>query len=177
MVEPSNITIGIVSEVAGPWRRKALGWFLEFRTIPVLLWSYTSVALGTALAFIDAPRIDVVWFLVAMALAGLVQGWETHAINEIFDWRSGTDRHGSPRALSGGSKVLNLGLLGERDLWIILAASSAGVAGVAAPLAPLRAPGAPAPLAAGAAPGVPRPPPPDPPRAPPRAGGAPWGVS
>ena len=138
MVEPSNITIGIVSDVTGRWRRKALGWFLEFRTIPVLLWSYTSVALGTALAFIDAPRIDVVWFLVAMALAGLVQGWETHAINEIFDWRSGTDRHGSPRALSGGSKVLNLGLLGERDLWIIFAASSAGVAGLAALVALMR---------------------------------------
>ena len=132
MVEPSNITIGIVSEVAGPWRRKALGWFLEFRTIPVLLWSYTSVALGTALAFLDSGRFDAAWFLVAMALAGLVQGWETHAINEIFDWKSGTDREGSPRALSGGSKVLNLGLLGERDLWIIFAVSSAGVAGLAA---------------------------------------------
>src|SRR5438309_7619408 len=106
MVEPSNITIGIVSGVRGRWWRKALGWFLEFRTIPVLLWSYTSVALGTALAFVDLGRIDAVWFLVAMALAGLVQGWETHAINDIFDWRSGTDRHGSPRALSGGSKVL-----------------------------------------------------------------------
>src|SRR3989441_970801 len=131
MVEPSNITIGIVSEVAGPWRRKALGWFLEFRTIPVLLWSYTSVALGTALAFLDGGRIDPVWFLVAMALAGLVQGWETHAINEIFDWRSGTDRDASPRALSGGSKVVNLGLLDERDLWIIFAMSTAAVAGLA----------------------------------------------
>jgi 1,4-dihydroxy-2-naphthoate octaprenyltransferase len=132
MVEPSNITIGIVSDVSGGWRRKALGWFLEFRTIPVLLWSYTSVALGTALAFLDGARIDPLWFLVAMALAGLVQGWETHAINEIFDWRSGTDRDGSPRALSGGSKVLNLGLLGERDLWIVFAASTVAVAGLAA---------------------------------------------
>src|SRR5438309_6311091 len=132
MVEPSNITIGIVSTMAGGWRGKALGWFLEFRTIPVLLWSYTSVALGTALAVLDGGRLGPLWFLVAMALAGLVQGWETHAINEIFDWRSGTDRDGSPRALSGGSKVRNLGLLGERDLWIIFAVSSAGVAGLAA---------------------------------------------
>jgi len=131
MVEPSNITIGIVSTMAGGWRGKALGWFLEFRTIPVLLWSYTSVALGTALAVLDGGGLDPLWFLVAMALAGLVQGWETHAINEIFDWRSGTDRDASPRALSGGSKVLNLGLLDERDLWIIFAMSTAAVAGLA----------------------------------------------
>ena len=61
--------------MAGGWRGKALGWFLEFRTIPVLLWSYTSVALGTALAVLDGGRLDPLWFLVAMALAGLVQGF------------------------------------------------------------------------------------------------------
>ena len=138
MVEPSNITIGIVSTLPGGWRRKALGWFLEFRTIPVLLWSYTSVALGTALAALDGARIDPLWFLVAMAVAGLVQGWETHAINEIFDWRSGTDRDGSPRALSGGSKVRNLGLLGERDLWVIFAVATAAIAGLAAAVGSFR---------------------------------------
>src|SRR3989475_11498556 len=104
MVEPSNITIGIVSDVTGPWRRKALGWFLEFRTIPVLLWSYTAVALGTGLAVFEGARLDSLWLVVAIALAGLIQGWETHAVNEIFDWRSGTDRDRSPRALSGGGK-------------------------------------------------------------------------
>src|SRR5437867_6147916 len=103
IAERSNITIAIVSAMAGRWRRKALGWFLEFRTIPVLLWSYTSVSLGTALAFLDGGRIELVWFLVAMALAGLVQGWVTHAINEIFDWRSGPDRDRASPALSGGT--------------------------------------------------------------------------
>ena len=112
----------------GGWRRRALGWFLEFRTIPVLLWSYTAVALGTAVAFHEGGRFDVPWFLVALSLAGLIQGWETHAVNEIFDWRSGTDRHRSPRALSGGSKVLSRGLLSERDLWVVFAVSTAGVA-------------------------------------------------
>jgi len=141
MVEPSNITIGIVSDVSGGgWRRKAFGWFLEFRTIPVLLWSYTSVALGTALAFLDGGRIELVWFLVAMALAGLVQGWVTHAINEIFDWRSGTDRDRAPRALSGGSKVLNLRLLTERDLWLLFLVSTAAVAGLAILVGTMRAP-------------------------------------
>src|SRR5436309_4343649 len=142
--ERSNITIPIVKLLAaippGPrWRRKALGWFLEFRMIPVLLWSYTAVALGTAVAFLEDGQFEVRWLVVAMALAGLIQGWETHAINEVFDWRSGTDRDASPRALSGGSKVLTMGLLTERDLWIIFAVSSIGVAGLAAIVGLLKA--------------------------------------
>ncbi len=113
-------------------RRRALGWFLEFRPIPVLLWSTTAVSLGTALAVADTGWLEPAWLAVSMALAGLVQGWVTHAVNEIYDWRSGTDRDGSPRALSGGSKVVGLGLLRERDLWAILAVSTALVAGLSA---------------------------------------------
>ncbi len=111
-----------------PFRSKGLGWFLEFRLIPVLLWSFTSVALGTALAFAETGAFDPGWFAVSLALAGLVQGWVTHSVNEIYDWRSGTDRDPRPRALSGGSKVRNLGLLKEGDLWAVFAVSSALVA-------------------------------------------------
>jgi len=130
--ERSNITIAIVKMVASvpgdrPWKRKALGWFLEFRLIPVLLWSYTAVVLGTAVAFAIAGTFDPLWFAVALVLGGLVQGWETHATNEIYDWRSGTDQIGL-RALSGGSKVRNMGLLDERDLWRIFAWATLGVA-------------------------------------------------
>jgi len=107
---------------------KALGWFLELRPIPVLLWSYTAVALGTGLAVAEGTALDTGWLAVALALAVLIQGWETHAINEIYDWRSGTDAHGSPRALSGGSKVVRLGVLSERDLWAVFIVSSLGVA-------------------------------------------------
>jgi len=109
------------------WTRKAKGWFLEFRLIPVLLWSYTAVGLGTAVAYFATGSLNVLWFLAALALGALIQGWETHAINEIYDWRSGTDKVGG-RALSGGSHVRNLGLLGERDLWWIFALSSVAVA-------------------------------------------------
>src|SRR6266702_7862155 len=131
--ERSNITIEIVKMVASvpgdrPWKRKALGWFLEFRLIPVLLWSYTAVVLGTAVAFASAGVFDPGWFVVALALGGLIQGWETHAINEIYDWRSGTDRIGAARALSGGSKVRNLDLLDERDLWRIFVFATIAVA-------------------------------------------------
>ncbi|MGQ0796886.1 MAG: prenyltransferase, partial [Methanobacteriota archaeon] len=76
----------------------------------------------------EGAALDAGWLAVALALAVLVQGWETHAINEIYDWRSGTDAHASPRALSGGSKVVRLGLLSERDLWVVFVVSSLGVA-------------------------------------------------
>jgi len=99
---------------------KALGWFLELRPIPVLLWSYTAVALGTGLAVAEGTALDTGWLAVALALAVLIQGWETHAINEIYDWRSGTDAHGSPRALSGGSKVVRGG--GKDDRVAVVAA-------------------------------------------------------
>ncbi len=123
-----------MSEIAHfrAFHAKAKGWFLEFRLIPVLLWSYTSVVLGTALAWWERGAFDLLQFVVALALAGLVQGWITHSINEIYDWRSGTDRDGSPRALSGGSKVRNLGLLSERDLWIVFAMSTVAVVILAA---------------------------------------------
>ena len=157
MAELTNITIVIVirlSERSRALAGKAKGWFLEFRLIPVLLWSYTSVALGTALAAWERGTFDVTWLVVSMALAGLVQGWVTHSVNEIYDWRSGTDRDAQPRALSGGSKVRNLSLLGERDLWTIFAVSSAGVVILAALVAWARAPWLVALVAAGYALGV-----------------------
>jgi len=95
------------------------------------LWSYTAVVLGTAVAYFASGSFNLLWFVVALALGALIQGWETHAINEIYDWRSGTDQIGG-RALSGGSHVRNLGLLGERDLWWIFALSSIAVAALTA---------------------------------------------
>lgn len=129
----SNITIELVKMLAlardgGPRRGKVKGWFLEFRLIPVLLWSYTAVALGTALAVHSTGGVDIPSFAVALGLGGLIQGWTTHAINEIYDWRSGTDRIDGGRALSGGSRVRNLALLDERDLWTIFWVASAATA-------------------------------------------------
>jgi len=122
------------------WTRTARGVFLEIRLIPVLLWSYTAVALGTGLAFMDTGRLDAAWFGVALALGLLIQGYTTHSVNEIYDWRSGTDRHVSARALSGGSKVLNMGLLDERALWAIFWIASGAVAVLAALVGIARAP-------------------------------------
>src|SRR3989454_2673759 len=143
--EASNITIAIVKLMATvprrrDWARRAKGWFLEFRLIPVLLWSYTAVGLGTGVAFRGSGTLNPLWFVVALALGGLIQGWVTHAINEIYDWRSGTDRVNEGRALSGGSRVRNLDLLEERDLWWIFAVSTTGVAALTAWVILVRAP-------------------------------------
>ncbi len=93
----------------------------------------------------------------------LLQGLVAHCVNEIADWRSGTDRDPSPRVISGGSKVIASGLLGPRELrligiaaavaatvlgflaaaqwgWILLAYGAAGLAGaVLYTLPPVRA--------------------------------------
>ena len=109
--------------------------FLEFRLIPVLLWSYTAVTLGTALASFERGVLDWRWYLITLGIATLVQGFETHAVNEIYDWRSGTDRASVPRVLSGGSKVLNRGLLSTRELWGVFGVSAALIAVLTAILA------------------------------------------
>src|SRR5204862_5969365 len=145
MADRSNITIEIVKIVGligggRHWSRTAKGWFLEFRLIPVLLWSYTAVVLGTAVASADLGGFDRLWFAVALGLGGLIQGWETHAINEIYDWRSGTDQVDGARALSGGSRVRNFGLLDERGLWLIFSVSSAAIAALTAWVVVARAP-------------------------------------
>jgi len=102
----------------------AKGIFLELRAIPVLLWSFTAIVLGTGIAVAEAGRFDPWLFVEALLIGVLIQGYETHAVNEIYDWRSGTDGDLSPRVLSGGSRVLLAGLLTERQLWAIFGVSS-----------------------------------------------------
>ncbi len=97
-------------------RRVLLGLWLEIRVIPVLLWSFTAITLGTALAWRDGDGISVGGYLAAVAVGVLLQGLVAHCVNEIADWRSGTDRDPSPRVISGGSKVIASGLLGTREL-------------------------------------------------------------
>jgi 1,4-dihydroxy-2-naphthoate octaprenyltransferase len=111
----------------GRLRRRLLGVYLEVRVVPVLLWSYTAITLGTAVA-VEAGHDLVVWaYLVALAIGVLLQGLVAHAANEVVDWRSGTDRDPAPRVISGGSKVVASGLLTEREL-VWLGGTAAAVA-------------------------------------------------
>jgi 1,4-dihydroxy-2-naphthoate octaprenyltransferase len=91
------------------------GLWLEVRVIPVLLWSFSALTVGTALAA-HGRDLEVWYYVGAVVLGALIQGLLAHCVNEIADWRSGTDRHPSPRMISGGSKVIVAGLLGERAL-------------------------------------------------------------
>jgi 1,4-dihydroxy-2-naphthoate polyprenyltransferase len=96
------------------------GLWLEVRVIPVLLWSFSALTLGTALAARGRP-LQVWYYLGAVTLGVLIQGLLAHSVNEVEDWRSGTDRHSSPRIISGGSKVIVAGLLSQRALWWVFA--------------------------------------------------------
>jgi len=104
-----------------------VGVYLEFRVIPVLLWSFSAVALGTGLAG-RSGDVRLVWFAAAVGIGWLLQGVLAHSVNEVTDWRSGTDRDPAPRVLSGGSKVVRAGLLSEREL--VWAGAVAGAAAV-----------------------------------------------
>jgi 1,4-dihydroxy-2-naphthoate octaprenyltransferase len=110
------------------WRRRLIGGYLELRVIPVLLWSFSAITLGTALAWHDGSGAPG-WFVAALLVGLLLQGVVAHTINDVTDWRSGTDRDPAPRVLSGGSKVVLAGLLTERELvWMGAAAGLLAIA-------------------------------------------------
>jgi len=98
------------------------GLWLEVRVIPVLLWSFSALTVGTALAA-HGRDLQVWYYVGAVVLGALIQGLLAHSVNEIADWRSGTDRHPSPRMISGGSKVILAGLMGERALMVTFGAA------------------------------------------------------
>lgn len=110
----------------GPW---LLGLYLEIRVIPVLLWSVTAITLGTALAWRDGAGTWVPGYLGALGLGVLLQGVVAHCVNDVADWRSGTDGDPAPRVLSGGSKVVPSGYLGE---WSLVACGVVALAAAAA---------------------------------------------
>ncbi len=110
----ARVTPPTTAERAGRWQRRLAGCYLELRVVPVLLWSFSAITLGSALAWDQAGHAG--WMVAAWLIGLLLQGAVAHCVNELTDWRSGTDRDPAPRVLSGGSKVLRAGLLTERDL-------------------------------------------------------------
>jgi 1,4-dihydroxy-2-naphthoate polyprenyltransferase len=114
--------IGAALVWSGRMSETLRGLWLEVRVIPVLLWSFSALTLGTALAA-RGQELEVWYYLGAVALGVLIQGLLAHSVNEVEDWRSGTDKHASPRVISGGSKVIVAGLLSPRALWWVFAAA------------------------------------------------------
>ncbi|MFQ5771683.1 MAG: prenyltransferase, partial [bacterium] len=115
----------IIAEVDNsiPMRKKIKGYFMLFRILPVLVWSFTGTLVGTALAVLHNSEINWLAFLLVLTISALVQGYPTHIINEIMDWKSGADSHELQAKKVGGSKVLQAKLLDSKDLWTAFAIS------------------------------------------------------
>jgi 1,4-dihydroxy-2-naphthoate octaprenyltransferase len=87
--------------------RWARGLWTLLRVVPLVTWSGGGLLIGVGLAL---PRggLNALHVLLMVAGALLLQGFVTHAYNDIADWRSGTDP-ASPRIMSGGSHVIPRG--------------------------------------------------------------------
>lgn len=102
-----------------------------FRIIPVLAWSASAVGLGMGLSLYRAGwhEIRFSYLLLLLFIVSMFQGLASHAINDLYDWLSGTDRCSSG-ILSGGTRVIRDNLLQISHLkiisWISLASGIAG---------------------------------------------------
>lgn len=115
-----------------PGLRKSLcGIASLFRFIPVLAWSISAIALGAGLALRHSgwtgARFSYLFLLVF--IVSMFQGLASHAFNDFYDWKSGTDRY-SKGILSGGTCVLKNGFFQAGHLqiigWVSLIAGIAG---------------------------------------------------
>lgn len=109
------------------------------RPVPLSIWSVPTVLFG----FLTHPARQAHWvsaLVLAILGALLLQGIITHGLNDLYDWQSGTDQ-ASPGVISGGSKVLKLGLLNESGIWWVIAGGSAAYVLVSLVMAAIRGPG------------------------------------
>ena len=93
------------------------GLWTLFRFIPVLSWGVTATVMGVAAAAGTASwRLSYLGDgLLVLAGAMAFQGIVAHGLNDLADWRSGTDAL-SPGLLSGGSRVIPRRLLTEKQV-------------------------------------------------------------
>ncbi|NLW92695.1 MAG: prenyltransferase [Syntrophomonadaceae bacterium] len=99
-----------------PLRIRAL--YTLIRVLPVLSWGISASLLGLGFAY--ASNTDIRWldYGLILLLIVLIHGVLSHAYNDREDWLSGTDQT-SPGILSGGSRVINLGLYNLEELsWV-----------------------------------------------------------
>lgn len=120
---------------AALFRRKAFVWLLAVRA-PFLTASVVPVLLGGAIAW--ATRDAFNWGLFFLTLiAGALLHLAVNVYNDYFDHRSGNDPLNVDfvRPFSGGSRVIQLGLLSPLEMIsgaILLSAVSAGIGAVLA---------------------------------------------
>ncbi|NIR53183.1 prenyltransferase [candidate division KSB1 bacterium] len=93
---------------------------MAFRVLPVLVWSVVATTFGAAVAVLETNALNWFNFLLVMGSAALIQGYPTHLVNEIYDWKSGADQYRHLGGKSGGSKVIKAGLTDINGLWFML---------------------------------------------------------
>jgi len=96
------------------WQRRTKGFFMEMRVLPVLVWTFTAILIGTAVAYQETGTVNWLLFVLALLIAANAQSFPTHIVNELMDWKSGTDLHGM-----GGSKVLKYEILSQREMIVL----------------------------------------------------------
>ena len=99
-------------------------WFMIFRILAVLVWAVLTVLLSSAIVFYETGKIDWLNFFLVMAIASITQGFPAHIVNEIYDWKSGSDRFKKLGEKSGGSKVIKSGLATIPQLWLMFGITS-----------------------------------------------------
>lgn len=101
----------------GRWQTKIKGIGTLLRPIPLITWGGGTIILGLGWAYnqigLGSLRLPILASLIFLTV--LLQGVITHALNDLIDWRSGTDQIGHS-FLSGGSGSLHQELLSQKDL-------------------------------------------------------------
>jgi len=121
--------------------RLGIGWRLFLATrAPFLTATLVPIGLGAAAAAFDGAFN---WaLLLATLLGGLAAHLGLNVANDIFDTRSGADdANVTPTMFSGGSRVLQYGLMSMRQMWAICLTCYAVAIAVGVGLVVLRGPG------------------------------------
>lgn len=107
-----------------PLARKLKGILILTRFLPTLSWGVSAALIGLAFALpqIGQGGVDWVSFILVQINILLFHGVASHAINDLVDWSSGTDKL-SPGIYSGGSKVIKNLFLQEKELVTITGVS------------------------------------------------------
>ncbi|KGX91715.1 prenyltransferase [Pontibacillus marinus] len=95
-----------------------VGWLL-LRSIAVISSSVATIIstiLPLFLYYTTSIDTLISTFLLLILGAFLIHGVLTHILNDYIDHESGTDLH-SPAILSGGSRVIQTGLISSETLW------------------------------------------------------------
>ena len=100
-----------------PFSTTIKGVYTLTRFLPTISWGISASIIGLAFALpgTDLSRVNWVDYLLVLANVILFHGVASHAINDLEDWQSGTDRM-SPGIYSGGSKVIRNNLLSREQL-------------------------------------------------------------